>query len=219
MSRTPSVRGIIPTTHPEERAPEVPVSPSSRASESLPVDLITPNNSPPSISVTPNTPVIVSNPNFLPPPPLFPRYSPHVPSPQLPPKPELGSSIPSASGRWDPLTNTPTYQRGNKSFWASRQLPIPVLSTVSSHLSGLGFTPRSDVSSEAFEELQEAQHLEEVFTMSRPTDPSVAAEADSLDDLKDRIEIQLDRMKPSRVNLVAWHGDHLGRPYQDGFGR
>ena len=37
--------------------------------------------------------------------------------------------------------------------------------------------------------------------MSRPTDPPVAAEADSLDDLKDRIETQLDRMKPSRVKL------------------
>ena len=186
MSRTPSLRGITPTTHPEERAPLVPVSPLSRSSDTVPVDLITPNNSPPSVSVTPSTPVIVSNPNFLPPPPLFPRYSPHLPSPQIPPRPDLGSCLPKASGRWDSLTNTPTYQKGNKNFWASRHLPIPVLSTVSSHLSGFGCTPQSNVSSETFEE-DILQRLEEVTRMSRPTDPAAAAEADSLDDLKDKI--------------------------------
>ena len=144
----------------------------------------------------------MSNPNFLPPPPLFPRYSPHLPSPQIPPRPELGSSLPAASGRWDPLTNTPTYQRGNESFWASRHLPIPVLSTVSSHLSDFGLTPQSDVSSEAFEEEVEVQEkLEEVPKMSTPTDPAAAAEADNLDDLKDKTEFKMDRMKASRVKV------------------
>ena len=37
--------------------------------------------------------------------------------------------------------------------------------------------------------------------MSRPIDPNAAAELDKLDVLQDRIEIKLDRMKPSRVKL------------------
>jgi hypothetical protein len=82
---------------------------------------------------------------FLSAPPLFPRCSHHVPSPQL---------------------------------------------------------PQAEVSSGTFEEeLGGAQGLEEIFKMSRPSDPTAAAEADRLDDLQDRIEIKLDRMKPNRVKL------------------
>ena len=43
--------------------------------------------------------------------------------------------------------------------------------------------------------------MEEIFKMSKPSDPTAAAEADRLDDLQDRIEIKLDRMKPNRVKL------------------
>ena len=66
----------------------------------------------------------------------------------------------------------------------------------------MGFTPQSDVSSEAFEEEVEVpEKLEEVPKMSRPTDTAAAAETDNLDDLKDRIEFKMDRMKASRVNV------------------
>ena len=134
-------------------------------------------STPPSSPVSrPITPVIVTSPAFSPPPPLFPRYSPFN-TPVLPPRPhQLGSKLPQISARWDNLTNTPTYQRSDSDFWASRQFPIPVTSTLSSNLSGLGFTPESNISSEAFEELtvvdcEETDQIEGKMTGPSDTTP------------------------------------------------
>ena len=169
MSRNHSIPGITPRVVVEEPipSPSIPVNIDPEISINFPdhpplspaaihlspnrEDLVTPDCSPPSNQTTP---VIVTNPHFLPPPPLLPRYSPLNPSPRLPPKPELGSKLQKASGRWDSLTNTPSYQKSDKEFWSSRLLPIPVRSTVESSLSGLGLSPKSDISSEAFEETE-----------------------------------------------------------------
>ena len=112
MSSTPQIPGINPTSPPPDHpplSPEVsrPLSPKTD-------DLKTPDCSPPS---NPQTPVIVSNPLFLPPPPLLPRYSPLTPAPRLPPRPDIGSELPQSSDRWDSLNNTPSYKRGNLEFW------------------------------------------------------------------------------------------------------
>ena len=186
MSRSPYVPGINPTSHPPHHPLQSPLvrllSPSRE-------ELRTPPCSPPS---NPHTPVIVTNPSFLPPPPLFPRRSPFTPAPVIPPRPGIGSRLPTPSGRWDPLSNTPSYQRSNTDFWASRQFPIPILSTVSSQLSGLGFTPDSDsVSTEAFEEADpeldievlESERLDRV-NMGVPDDPEIAAEAERLGEIR-----------------------------------
>ena len=65
-----------------------------------------------------------------------------------------------------------SYQSSNKDFWSSKQLPIPVLSTVSSHLSGLGFTldRDTDISSEEFEETEAAEFLEETEVAAEPAE-------------------------------------------------
>ena len=135
MYRPLNIQGITPTNHPPNHPPFSPALSKSLSPNTE--DLI--------------TPVIVSNPNFLPPPPLLARYSPHLPSPRLPPRPDLGSRLPQPSGRWDNITSTPSYQRSDQEFWHSRQFPIPVRSTINSTLSVFGFTPDSDNSSEAFE--------------------------------------------------------------------
>ena len=145
----------LPISVPNSQQPpnHPPLSPSQAKSLSPRLEgFVTPNCSPPSSH--PTTPVIVTNPNFLPPPPLLPRYSPYHPNPLLPPKPPLGSRLPPSSGRWENTTTTPSYHKPDTEFWSSRQLPIPILSTVSSALSGLGFTPESGQSSEVFEEGQ-----------------------------------------------------------------
>ena len=133
------IPGITPTQPPPNHPPLSPL-PAADLSPSI-EDLVTPNNSPPSSN--PTTPVIVTNPNFLPPPPLLPRYSPYQPRPLLPPKPAIGSKLPQPSCRWDNTTNTPSYQKTDQEFWSTRQLPIPVRSTICSSLSVLGFTPDS----------------------------------------------------------------------------
>ena len=169
MSRNHSIPGIAPIINlvDADSNPEIPANLDHSAGTDLPdhpplspvaiqlsprsEDLVTPNCSPPSNQ---NTPVIVTNPNFLPPPPLLPRYSPFNPTPKLPPKPELGSKLLKPSGRWDNITNTPSYHRSDQEFWSSRSIPIPVRSTVESNLSGFGFSPKSNCSSDAFEEVE-----------------------------------------------------------------
>jgi hypothetical protein len=105
---------------------------------------------------------------------------------------------------WDNLTSTPSYQQSDKEFWASRQFPIPITSTLSSHLSGLGFTPDSNISSEAFEDpkvVEIEETAEEVNIMSGPSDPEASAEADRLEGIRERIEFKMERMRPERVKV------------------
>ena len=192
MPSPPKIRGITPSSCPPNHPPLSPairrlLSPSRNY-------LSTPNSSPVS---RPTTPVIVINPAFSPPPPLFPRYSPFN-TPVLPSRlHQLGSKLPQISARWDNLTNTPTYQRSDPDFWASRQLPIPVTSTLSSNLSGFGFTPESDISSEAFVELTvvdcEADQI--AGRMIGPSDPTAAAEAGRLGEIRDKIKFGIERTK------------------------
>ena len=161
---------------------------------------MTPNCSPPSSH--PTTPVIVLNPNFLPPPPLLPRYSPYHPNPVLPPKPPLGSRLPPPSGRWDNTTTTPSYHKPDAEFWSTRQLPIPILSTVSSALSGLGFTPGSGQSSEVFEEGQlELVDLANSEMPGTPSDSDDAAEAERLRVIRETIEYKISRLKPDKIKI------------------
>ena len=169
---------------------------------------MTPNCSPPS---HPTTPVIVTNPNFLPPPPLLPRHSPYQPSPLLPPQFPIGSRLPPPSCRWDSATNTPSYHKSNQEFWSSRQLPIPIRSTISSVISGLGFTPDSNHSSDAFEQAEVCDIEEEVSVlgardipllgaeMSSPSDPAAAAEATRLSDIRDEVEYLISRLRPDKI--------------------
>ena len=148
MSRPPKVPGISPTSSPPDTQPSI--STVSRDFTFTEDSYKTPPCSPGHSN--PQTPVIVINPSFLPPPPLLPRYSPCVPVPLLPPRPSC-PRLPEPSGRWDNLILSPTYQRPDREFWSTRQFPIPITSTVSSSiLSELGFSPLSSVSTEAFED-------------------------------------------------------------------
>ena len=104
------------------------------------------------------------------------------------------------------------------------------MSTVSSHLSGLGFTPErdTDISSEAFEETEAVEFLEETEGAAEPagevfeeiqltsedtcgepktaemsgpgpTDPDAAAEVIILCALRKKVEYKIRRMDDSRV--------------------
>ena len=129
------------------------------------------------------------------------RYSPFHPSPVVPPKPTVGSKLPPPSGRWDNTTNTPSYHRSNQEFWATRKLPIPVRSTVSSALSGLGFTPDS-AHSEGTEEIEVFGTEEEgsnTTEMPDPSDSDSAAEAKRLTDIRKKVEFKISRLKPDRI--------------------
>ena len=111
------------------------------------------------------------------------------------------------------MSSTPSYHRSDQDFWATRQLPIPVLSTVSSHL-GFDFSPKSgSISSEAFEELNTGQlesdsELAEsevkgiVTIMTGPSDPDAASEADRLGEIREKVEFRISQMNPSRVNIM-----------------
>ena len=181
----------IPITNSQQPPNHPPLSPSQAKSLSPKLEgFVTPNCSPPS---HPTTPVIVTNPNFLPPPPLLPRYSPYHPIPVIPPKPSLGSRLPPPSGRWDNTTTTPSYHKPDQEFWSTRQFPIPILSTVSSALSGLGFTPGSSQSSEVFDAVQlEQVDLATSETMTgKPSDMNDAAEADRLNVIWETVEYKI----------------------------
>ena len=159
----------------------------------------TPPSSPPS---NPQTPVIVANPNFLPPPPLLPRYNPYFPSPNLPPRSNLGSRLPSPAGRWDNFHSTPTYLTSERSFWFSRTIPIPITSTVSSHITGLGLSSGSDTASELSEEVFERA----VVKMTWPAPPenaSAAQEFKRLSKIKATVEFKLERVKKTNVTAAT----------------
>ena len=224
MSRSPNVPGITPTSSP----PDTQASISSVSIPIVSTDFIPKEDSyktPPCSPghSNPQTPVIVTNPSFLPPPPLLPRYSPFIPAPQLPPRPDF-SRLPAPSGRWDNLTVSPSYQRPDREFWSTRQFPIPITSTVSSSiLSELGFSPLSSVSTEAFEDetvvrqpdteqLVGSDSVEEVLSeqelsissMPDPHDPALIGELDRLEDIKDEVELSLsDDIPVSRVTATT----------------
>ena len=210
MSRNYSIPGIEPNPIPAnaDPIPDILINPDPCISINLPnhpplspapiqlspksEDLVTPNCSPPSNQ---STPVIVTNPSFLPPPPLLSRYSPLNPTPNLPPKPpKLGDKLPRPSGRWDNITNTPSYQRSDQEFWDSRSFPIPVRSTVESNLSGLGLSPRSDISSEAFEEIEVSREKES-------QEVKMEEELKKQKKAKEKIKFKMSRLKPNMMEL------------------
>ena len=146
MSKSPKVPGITPTRLPIQNNL---VSAVVRASISENKAVNTPPSSPPQFEA--HTPVIVANPSV--------QFStPLVPIPVLPPDPI--SRLPDPSGRWDNLTNTPSYFKGSATFWASRNSNIPIVSTVSSpYLSEAEFSPNSGSSLEVFDEKLVGQDL------------------------------------------------------------
>ena len=188
MSQLPQVRGIQATAHLDQPT----LSPGK---------LVTPQSSPPS---NPQTPVIVTNPNFLPPPPLLPRYSPYIPTPSLPPKPSIGTKLTPGAGRWDNYQSTPTYQRDTADFWSSRSLPIPITSTVSSCLSELDLM--SDNQSEAASDSSQEVFETNMSWPARPSDANAAIEYKRLTKLRLSIIHKIERIEGSTITLpiAAW---------------
>ena len=191
MSKSPKVPGITPTRLPIQNNS---VSAVVRASISENKAVNTPPSSPPQFEA--HTPVIVANPSV--------QFStPLIPIPELPPDPI--SRLPDPSGRWDNLTNTPSYFKGSATFWASRNSNIPIVSTVSSpYLSEAEFSPNSGSSLEVFDEKLVGQDLNSQIgllnSMTPSNDPLLAAELDRLADIKDEVELSLESdIEVSRV--------------------
>ena len=175
-----------------------PISPSQASSISTnKEDFNTPNNSPPSSAVTP---VIVSNPFSF----LSAEQNLELNLPKLNDPHEFGSKLTKSCGKWDNSFNTPSYQKSDREFWTSRQLPIPIRSTLSSAFSGLSFTPTSSVNSEAFEvPLNEIMpDNDNTVIAKQPTVPeTLAAEVTRLSGLKERLLYKISRIKPEKVTV------------------
>ena len=88
-------------------------------------------------------------------------------------------------------------------------------STICSSLSGLGFTPDSNHSSEAFESVADIE--EEISVagaeMSTPSDPAAAAEATRLSEIRGKVEYKVSRLNADRN--TAGHVDAAKQKLSD----
>ena len=115
---------------------------------------------------------------------------------------EFGSKLTKSCGKWDNSFNTPSYQKSDREFWTSRQLPIPVRSTSSSAFSGLSFTPTSIVNSEVFEvPIHEIMPDNDNIVIAKQPPETLAAEVTRLSGLKERLLYKISRIKLEKITV------------------